>query len=170
MAKELNYDTDTQTDLFNLHLEWVRQSSLMMQYGKEAALAKKKMQVTHERVKVIRSSLIKSIKKLKPNLTQQQVEAYYRTHPRHKKAKKKHIDAEYTYNMILAAIDSLRHKKSGLEDLVRLHGQQYFSDPNIPKELDRDQLESTHNFFNTQKSKSAKQKVKDSKKRRKKNK
>lgn len=160
MTRELNYEEDTSTDLYNLHKEWLRQSSLMMQYGKEAALAKKKMQNAHERVKVIRSSLVKSIKKLKPNLTGPQIEAYYRTHPRHKKAKKKHIDAEYNYNMILAAVDALRHKKAGLEDLVRLHGQQYFSDPNVPKDFEPEQFERL-------KSKSAKDRVKETKRKRK---
>ena len=46
-------------------------------------------------------------------------------------------DAKFDYDVAQAACQALDHKRKGLEDLVKLYGQQYFSTPQAePEELE----------------------------------
>ena len=150
---DLNYEKDLEIDLDDLHTAWVKQDILMMRYGREAAKAKEAMQLAHEKVKLVRSDLIKKKKAANPSATGQQIEAYYRLHKRHRKAKKTLINAEYENDLLQAAVTALHHKKSALENLVKLHGQQYFSKPEIKNTITEESIRKS-------KSRSAKNKIK----------
>lgn len=153
MMTEYNFDEDLEIDPDNLHIAWINQPGLMMKYAELQAQAKKRMELAHEKVKVTRSDLIKKIKLRNPSMTQQQVEASYRKSKEHKNAKKRQIKAEYEYNLLCGAVTAMSHKRTSLENLVRLHGQQYFAGPSMPKTIDKELIDRT-------KSKIAKNKIK----------
>jgi hypothetical protein len=138
----MNYEDDIRIDETSLDVEWLEQASLAMRYGKHYAIARRRFIQAEEKVKVIRAELIaeanadpvKCCNKDKPNVAD--IEAYYRNHKRHKTAKEEWVVAQYELDMAEIAKNEISFtRKVALENLVRLHGQQYFAGPKIPRDL-----------------------------------
>ena len=127
---EFNFEEDMAVDPNMLDEEWLQHPQLYMKYVKASAFFKKKAAKAHEKVKIVRSELIKESKG-----TAQEKEAYYRTHPKHIAAKEEFIEAEYEASIAEGAIFALAHRKSELENLVKLYMSEYFSTPREPKQL-----------------------------------
>ena len=141
----MDYIKDSEIDPNALEIEWLNQTSLGMRYAKQAAEAKRKAALAEERVKVTRADLIRKVAddpvgttgKEKP--TAQDIEAWYRSHPDHKQAKEDWIEADYQSNYAtMAQMEISLSRKAALENLVRLHGQQYFAGPKVPRDLSKE--------------------------------
>lgn len=133
---ERDYERDSSIDPDALDVEWMQQANLAYIYGKAKAEAKKAMDLAWEHVKVTRSRLIKIKKEDDPKATGPIVEAYYRDHPDHKKAKQDFIDAEYEYNMADVAAGVISYqKRTALEQAVKLAYINYFATPADPRNL-----------------------------------
>ena len=99
-----------------------------------------------ENVKVIRAELIAKVstnpeKCLGDGVkaTVATTEAYYRNHKEHKQAKQEWIDAQYECNMAeVAKWEIGNSRKAALENLVKLHGQNYFAGPSVPRNLTKE--------------------------------
>ncbi len=139
----MGYEKDMRIDETSLDIEWLDQVELAMKYGKLYAQAEKELTASEEEVKVIRSELIKEANEdpdkylgegIKP--TGPNVEAYYRTHKRHKDIKKEIIELQFELNMTEVAKNEVSFtRKAALENLVTLHGQQYFAGPKVPRTI-----------------------------------
>ena len=90
----MNYEKDLKIDVDALDVEWADHAELSLQYGKHYANCMKELEEAEEDIKITRSELIKKANEdpegclgddIKP--TAPNVEAYYRNHRRHKKAK-----------------------------------------------------------------------------------
>lgn len=144
----MSYSEDLKIDETSLDLEWLDQANLAMKYGKRFAFAKKRLTEADEKVKVIKAELIseantnpmKCCKKDKPNAAD--IEAYYRTHRRHKEAKEEWITAQFECDMAEIAKNEVSFtRKAALEQLVTLYMGNYFAGPKVPRDLtwERDQ-------------------------------
>ncbi len=138
----MNYEEDIRIDVDQLDVEWTEQATLALKYGKHFAKCKKILSEAEETIKITRSELIKEANedpegccdKEKPNAGD--IEAYYRNHERHKKAKEEIIRLQYELDMAEVAKNEISFtRKAALENLVILHGQQYFAGPKIPRNL-----------------------------------
>jgi hypothetical protein len=138
----MNYEEDIRIDEEALDIEWLEQAELAMKYAKNYAEARRRLTNAEEKIKVIRAELIaeanadpvKCCNKDKPNAAD--IEAYYRNHRRHKLAKDEWVQAQYDTDIAEAAKNEIGFtRKAALENLVRLHGQQYFAGPSIPHDL-----------------------------------
>jgi hypothetical protein len=138
----MNYTKDMRIDDSALDVEWADQAELAIKYGKIWAEAHRNLLIAEENVKVIRAELInkvnqnpqKTVKKDKP--TDSDKEAYYRTHELHIKAKEELIEAQYQCDMAEVAKNEVSFtRKSALENLVTLFGQNYFAGPSVPRNL-----------------------------------
>jgi hypothetical protein len=145
---EFNYEKDIRISEGDLDIEWLEQAELAIKYGRIWANAQKKLTLAEENIKVIRAELIaeanespkKYCKKEKPNAAD--IEAYYRTHPDHVQAKKEWVEAQYECNMAAVAKNEFSFtRKAALENLVQLHGQNYFAGPKIPRNLSNEREE-----------------------------
>ncbi len=142
----MNYEKDLKIDVDSLDVEWADHAELSLQYGKHYANCMKELEEAEEEIKITRSELIKEANEdpegclgddIKP--TAPNVEAYYRNHRRHKKAKTRIIEAQYEARMADAAKNEFSFsRKAALENLVILHGQQYFAGPKIPRDLSKE--------------------------------
>jgi hypothetical protein len=132
---EYNIDEDMAIDKHRLDEEWVNHPRIYMKYVRLVAEAKKEVSQCHERVKVMRSRLVKKCKEEDPKATGPQIEAYYRTNKLHMNAKKRMIEAEYNYDILSQTIYLLGQRKAGLQDLVSLWFGEYFSSPKSPDDL-----------------------------------
>ena len=142
----MNYLEIKKIDETALDVEWLRQNAIAIKFGKHFAWCKKLEMQAEENVKIIKAQLIQKannapdrhlgvgIKPTGPN-----VEAFYRNHPDHKKAKQEWIDAVYEREMAeIAKWEASNGRKTILENLVRLHGQQYFAGPSVPRDLSKE--------------------------------
>jgi hypothetical protein len=141
----MDYERDTYIDETALDIEWLEQPELARKYGEHWAECVRNLTLAEEKVKLVRAELIKQAHEdadeifgqgVKP--TGQMVEAYYRTHKRHKKAKDEWVQAQYEANNAeIAKFEISRTRKSALENLVVLHGQSYFAGPKVPRNLQK---------------------------------
>lgn len=141
----LDYEKDKQLHPDKLDIHWLEQATIGIKYGKYAAKMAKIAAEAEEDIKIVRSKLIKLAneqplkycKKEKP--TAQDVEAFYRTHKEHIEAKQAFIDATYEADVARAVYMELGlGRKAALENLVKLHGQQYFAGPSVPRDLSKE--------------------------------
>ena len=138
----MNYEREMRIDETALDVEWADQATLAMKWGRHWADAKKELTLAEEEIKIIRSELIAHVNedpqeccnKEKPNAAD--IEAYYRNHRRHKRAKTKIVELQYALNIAEVAKNEFSFtRKAALENLVNLHAQQYFAGPKIPRNL-----------------------------------
>ena len=139
----MRYQKDKLIDPSALDVEWLGQAALAIKYGKNWAECTKRVTEAEEQVKITRAELIKEANEepdtclgegVKP--TGPNVEAYYRTHADHIAAKNEWIEAQYELNMASVAKSEIGYtRKLALENLVKLHGQNYFAGPSVPRDL-----------------------------------
>ena len=142
---KLDYKKDVKINDAALDLEWLDQAELAVKYGKEWTIAAKKVTILDEKVKVTRSKLVNKAWKspdeclgtgVKPTMLT--VEAYYRTHKKHIKAKEELIEAQAELDLISIAKNEISFtRKSALENMVKLYTANYFAGPNVPRDLSK---------------------------------
>ena len=138
----MNYEEDMRIDETSLDIEWLNQASLGMKYIRHFAECRRTLTLAEEKIKVIRAELIAEANanpvtccdKEKPNAAD--IEAYYRNHDRHKKAKSEWVEAQFELDIAEGAKSEITFtRKAALENLVQLHGQSYFAGPSVPHDL-----------------------------------
>jgi hypothetical protein len=141
----LNYEEDVKIDETALDVMWLNHGSLAVRYARQAAHMRKLAKQAEDRVKVVKSELIRKANEdplattHKDKPTAADIEAYYRTHPDHKEAKEAWIEAEYQADYAgQVQMEMAVGRKAALENLVTLHGQQYFAGPSVPRDLSRE--------------------------------
>jgi len=139
---ELDYDKDVEIDETALDVECLEQPILAMKYIRNAVWMRKQERRASEIVKTTRSDLINevnedpqgTVEKAKPNAAD--IEAYYRRSKKYKQAKEDWIEAVYEADYAELAQKEISYgRKQSLENLITLHGQQYFAGPKIPRDL-----------------------------------
>ena len=138
---EGNYEEDLKINESQLDVEWLEQPVKFMQYSTLSAEANAALRQAEEKIKTVRSELSlyvmangqELIGKAKP--TAGDVEAYYRTHADYLEAKKQQADLAFEAEMLANAVYAMHQRKTALENLTRLHGQNYFAGPSEPREL-----------------------------------
>lgn len=68
--------------------------------------------------------------------TEASISAAVENHPDVKKARQKYLDSEYIVNKLQSAEESLRQKKSMLDNLIQLYTMQYYSEPKAKHHYD----------------------------------
>lgn len=154
----MNYAEDLKINPDQLDVEWLEQSLRFHTYSSKSAEANRIVRKCDELVKVIRSELIleasakgesvlgEGVKPTAPN-----IEAYYRNHAEYKKAKTALHDAQYQQEMLTNAVFAFHQRKSALENLTRLHGQNYFASPTLPRDLSEEYKEKQKEKIQAQK-------------------
>ena len=139
----MDYEEDMLIDESALDVELLNQPSLAMEYGREWARCQRELHNAIEAVKLIRSELIFKAntkpekylgKGVKP--TGPIVEAFYRQHEDHIEAKEALAEAQYEANIAeIAKKEVSITRRNSLEQLITLHGQNYFAGPSVPRDL-----------------------------------
>ncbi len=139
----MNYKNDIRIDETALDVEWLGQAELAVKWGRLWSEAKDELDRADENVKVVRSELVLEINTdpekylgegVRP--TDAKVEAAYRVDERYKEAKERWLRAMKDFNDIDVVKNEISFtRKAALENMVQLHGQQYFAGPKIPRNL-----------------------------------
>lgn len=136
----MNYERDIKIDETALDVEWLEQASLMIKYARHAADCRMNLDLAKERVDYVKAELDKAIrenpKEFKmEKITESAIQNVIITQRKYMDAEEKLIHARYELDIANAAVRAMDARKDALENLVRLHGQQYFAGPRIPRDL-----------------------------------
>lgn len=141
--EEYDFESDITINPDELDIAALEQSNLAMKYSRLTADAERAAKKAHEKVKVLRSQLVKDVSNDPERLlgkgqkaTGVLIEAYYRDHPDYKAAKKELVEAEYQRDIMKAASDHVAfQRKKMIEILAQLLQAEYFSSPSVPRDL-----------------------------------
>lgn len=139
----MDYKTDVIIDESALDVEWINQPKLAIKYGIVWAELKRDLEYLEENLKVKTAELVDAVNSdpakylgegVKPTLGN--IDSFVIQDDRIKILKKKIIESRFEVEMAnIAKNEICFSRKTALENLVRLHGQNYFSSPSAPRDL-----------------------------------
>jgi len=136
----MNYEKDIQIDETALDIEWLSQPSLMMKYTRHAAETRMEADQEKERLDLVRAGLDKEIR-IEPErfdivkITESVVLNAVIAQQKYIMANDAYIQARFEAEVARGAVAAIDQRKTALENLVKLHGQQYFAGPKVPRDL-----------------------------------
>ncbi len=146
----MDYETDIVIDESALDIEFLDQARLFMQYSRNEHATRRDMDYAKERLDLVKAKLDKAMR-ADPDkydiarISEGAIINSILLQPEFEEANKAHIEAAYEYGVARAAVWAFDQRKTALENLVRLHGQQYFAGPRIPRDLTEErQLRQRH--------------------------
>jgi len=136
----MNYEADIRIDETALDFEWIDQPVKMMQYGSHAAAMKNALDKAKEALDFTKAELDNEIRSDPEKfglekVTDKAIEATILLQERYKKVSESYLNAKFESDVAFAAVKAFEQRKDALENLVRLHGQQYFAGPKVPRNL-----------------------------------
>ena len=136
----MDYKKDVMIDDSALDLEWIDQPSLMLKYARHASEMQKELDYAKEDLDLAKSELDKAIRSNPDKyeiekITETVVQNTIISQDRYIEANHKLIEAQFELNVAKGAARAIDTRKDALENLVRLHGQQYFAGPRVPRDL-----------------------------------
>ena len=164
MKQEFDYEQDLNIDPDALDVEWLGQANTFMKYSREAANMKMEVGKAKELVDVTRAALEFAIrddpeafKDLPEKKTESVINSAIALAGQGKLeaigAKANYVDplmkdyqealhalneAQRDYDYVQAAVRSMDHKRTALENLVKLAQQNYFATPDEPRDLSKE--------------------------------
>ena len=139
----MNYENDIKIDESALDVEWLEQPRLMIKYAQILVQAKKEEEQAKDELEVIQAELDKEIR-IDPEkfdivkITETVVRNTILLDSSYKEVFEKYLESRYEAEMAKLALRSIEHRKDALENLVKLHGQQYFAGPSVPRDLSKE--------------------------------
>jgi len=139
----LNYEQDIEIDGEALDQEWLAQPSFCLKYGRHSAKMKKRLEEAKQNLDIAKAEADKSIRSNPEKygiekVTETVVANAILKEDGYQEAYTAYLNSKYEAEMAQAAVNAFEHRKSALENLVRLYGQQYFSGPTVPYQINRD--------------------------------
>ena len=140
METKLDWKNDVSISPDALDCEWVKQAALFGEYCMEQAGARAKLDAVKERLDVKVAGLGLKIRSSPATygldkITEASVQAVTLLDAECAKVREEVAVAQYEYEVMVAAVRALDQKKSALENLVRLQGQNYFAGPSVPRDV-----------------------------------
>lgn len=166
----LDYEQDIRIDADALDLEWLDQPRLMLRYSKELAKAEREQNRLKEKLAVTEAQLDRDVR-LTPGdyipmdpktgtpkfkITEAVVRGCVIQDDDYKEVHEELIQAQFEVKVLKGAVDAIQQRKDALQDLVRLHGQNYFAGPKVPRDLAKEVASrETQQAYNRKKSNEA---------------
>jgi len=134
------YEKDLGIDPFALDEEWLRQPGLFMRYCEATAEAGKVRDKAKEKVGVVRAELDREIRKDPAKyglekMTETMVAGAILLQARYTEVADALIEADFKFNILQSAVRAFDHKRSALENEVKLWLGNYFSGPKEPRDI-----------------------------------
>lgn len=136
-----SFEADVSINPNALDVEWLEQPQTFMRYAMAAVDARDEMDRLKEEVDVVKAELDNKIRSAPEEflggakVTNPAVDACILRSEVYQKAFDRYLQARKTYEYLMAGVRAMDMKKTALENLVRLQGQQYFSAPKEPRDL-----------------------------------
>ena len=136
----MDYKEDMHIDENALDVEFLEQPELMVKYSTMLAEVKQSRDLRKENLDFISATIDKEIR-ADPDvfdldkLTETIVKNTVIMQGKYKEAMNLLIDSNFEVNVLQGVVNAIDARKSSLENLVKLHGQEYFAGPSIPHDL-----------------------------------
>lgn len=136
----MDYAQDIEIREDELDVEWIGQASLVMKYCVIAADAHRDLDLAKEQVDIIRAQIDRDVRSDPAQfgldkVTEGSITSTILTSPDYQEAVKSYLQKKYEHEVAQGAVRAFDHRKSALENLVRLFGQSYFAGPAVPHNL-----------------------------------
>ncbi len=139
----MNYEKDIQIDQDALDVEWLEQPKLMMRYARIEAEAEREYNEAKMNLDLVKAQIDKRVR-TDPDrfgiakITETAVTGAILMTDDYKNAHQALNEALFNWNVAKGAVRAFHQRKDALENLVRLHGQQYFAGPSVPRDLGKE--------------------------------
>ena len=139
----MNYENDIKIDETSLDVEWLQQPSLMMKYAEQVSRAQADTEIMKQDLDILKAEIDKKIRANPEKyeiakITESVILNTIIQQKEYQEANIEYIEAMYELNMTKNAVKAIDGKKTSLENLVKLHGQQYFAGPSVPRDLSKE--------------------------------
>lgn len=129
----------THIDQNALDQEWLRQPNLMYDFAMSVADAKRDVDAFKNELEVIKAEISNSVRSAPEQyglakVTESAIASAVLQTKEYQDAMQQAVELRHKYDVMVAAVNALEHKKRALESLVSLHGQNYFSTPRVDAE------------------------------------
>ena len=139
----MNFAKDVEIDQDALDVEWLEQPRRMHKYATLAANARFKLDLAKERLDIGRAEIDKDVRAnpekygLKKDTETAVQNAILLTHV-YQDLNAAYLDAKNELEIARIAVQAIEQRKDSLENLVRLHGMNYFAGPSVPRDLSKE--------------------------------
>lgn len=138
----LDYEKDIEIDETALDVEWLEQASLMLKYSRNEAECERELDVTKEKLDLTKAQIDFDIRKNPDKygidkITESVVQNTIIQQEQYRDDYEDFLEVKNNYNIARGASRAINARKDALENLVRLHGQQYFAEPSAPRDLSK---------------------------------
>lgn len=138
-----NYEKDVTIDPDALDVEWLGQPGLIFKYSKKSAEAQQELSNAKEALELCKALLDKKIRTNPEKygiekITETVVANTIISQDDFKEVNQVYQEVQFEVNILRGVMDALNNKKSALENLVKLHGQNYFAGPSVPRDLTKE--------------------------------
>ena len=136
----MNYEVDIKLDDTALDVEWLEQPALMMKYSRHCAQMEFEYDKAKEALDLTKAELDFDIRSSPSHydinkITESVVFNTIMMSKRFNEANDTMLKAKFEFNIAKNALKAFEQRKEALENMVRLHGQNYFAGPKIPRDL-----------------------------------
>lgn len=135
MSETRSFEQDCRCDKFDLDGEAERQSSNYLYWSRKAATARGDRDSARMRYEVRRAELATDFRISPPaglKVTNDTVCEFLDANKELRDLRKEWIEADRDYDELNGACKALEMKKSSIDNLIKLHLNNYFSDPSRP--------------------------------------
>ena len=144
----MSYEIDMSIDENSLDYELLEQPTLMTKYSRLLAEARRDRDLSKESLDLKKAEIDLDIRDNPANynlekVTVAAVEACILMEDEFQEAQKALNNANYEVNVLQGVVSAIDHRKSALEQLVKLYGQNYFAGPAVPHNLSEIRKEKT---------------------------
>lgn len=147
----MNYQDEMHIDENMLDMEILDQPELMVKYSTLLAEAKQERDLAKEALDLLKAEIDRDIrndpdKYELPKITEPVVSGAILMQDEYQEALKILHDANFEVNVLQGVVYAVDARKSALENLVKLHGQEYFAGPAVPHDLSELRKEKQENL------------------------
>lgn len=143
----LDYEKDIEIDETALDVEWLNQASLMLKYARNEAECERELDMAKEKLDLTKSQIDFDIRMdpdkygIEKKITESVVQNTIIQQKPYRDDYEDFLEVKNNYNIAKGVTRAINARKDALENLVRLHGQQYFAGPSVPRDLSKQRQE-----------------------------
>ena len=140
------FQKDREIDPTRLDMECIQQPERFFHYAEEAVEVQFEVEQAKLQIEIVQACLELECR-MNPDdfglvkTTDNSVKAAVLCHPKYKKVVEDYNQARKKSRLLEAAVNTMETKRKMLEEMVKLHGQQYFAGPSVPHDLIADYKE-----------------------------
>ncbi len=138
----MNFEKNLEIDKFALDDELLLQAILYLKWSEAKAQAEMERDKSKEQLDLVKAKLDISIRKNPgifglEKITEGAISNIILVQDEYQQAEIAYLEYRYSHNVISGALEALNHKKSALENLVKLFLNNYWADGRMDKEAEK---------------------------------